>query len=348
MQTRKRAKSVTFGKKSKEKSEKNEIKEAPKKEVRAEESEKTTEKAEVVERRPVSEKPQVDELSATLSEIKTESSSEENEAVATPTNEFISDNSSEVTSEKHEHEELSPTPVEIPESSPAPAHEESSKPIETSSPEPIQTPSTTQSAPSQDLSPTLPPSAFTIQNDETEISTKPEVEKKRFGVYFVVVAFLAFILGLGAMAAVSYFGIISLPLPKLSPLPNVHVPTTLLGVKPTSTPAPKPTVVPTATVTVNLQQYSIEVLNGSGVTGQAGKVKDSLTTDGFKVSSTGNAANTNFTNTEIAAKKSVSSAYLTKLEDELNKTLQVDTNVASLPDSSSTDVTVTTGSSTAQ
>lgn len=343
MQTRKRAKSITFGKKNKGEEKKEVVKEIPEKEVRAEESKKTTEKAEVVERRPTSEKPQTEELSSNLSDVKTENSSDELHEVVTPKSEFVSDSPSEAPSEKHEDSPAAPAAST--ESSLSPIHEETSKPIETPSPEPTQTNPSAQSS-SQDLSPTLPPSAFTIQNNETEPSSKPEIVKRRFGVYFFVIAFLSFILGLGAMAAVSYFGLINSSLPKLSALSNVHIPR-LLGAKPTLTPVPKPTATPTA-VSVNLQEYSISVLNGSGVAGQAGKLKETLTTDGFKVSSTGNAANTNFTRTEIAAKKSVGSAYLSKLEDELNKTLQVDTNVTSLPDSSAADVTVTTGSSTAQ
>ena len=79
-------------------------------------------------------------------------------------------------------------------------------------------------------------------------------------------------------------------------------------------------------------------------------VKTSLTTAGFKVTTTGNADNSDYTKTQISAKKSVDPAFLAKLEDELKKTFVVDTTVATLPSAPSTpnDVTVTLGKSTAQ
>jgi hypothetical protein len=353
MQTRKRAKSVTFGKKEGKK-EKEAIKKAPE-ETPVEESKKSSEKAEVVERRTVPEKPQSEELSSTLP--KEEEVKEEKETptkdIETPKDDIVTD-TSPVDSSDSSHESTSKDDSA---SSEGPSLSESAQPIATPPPvtgeisQPLETsPQATSSVqpPSQEgqeLSSTLPPSAFTIQNGEPEIINKPEEGKRRFGIYFFVVAFLAFILGLGAMAAVSYFGLINLSLPKISIPHNISVPG--LSAKATPTPLPKPTAAPTA-APVNLKAYSVSVLNGSGITGQAGKVKDSLTTDGFNVPSTGNADNSNYTKTEIAAKKSVSQAYLSKLEDELGKTLNVDTTVGSLEDSSTTDVTVTLGSQTAQ
>ena len=354
MQTRKRAKSVSFGKKKEEKSEKEEIKKVSE-ETPVEESKKFSEKAEVVERRTVPEKPQSDELSSTLpkEEVKEKESETPAHDVATSKDDFVADDSPtesfETSHESKPKEDSvsSEEPVSSedaqPEETEKPESTELSQPLETSpqaTPPPVQPPSQE----GEELSSTLPPSAFTIQSNEQEFTAKPEEGKKRFGIYFFVVAFLAFILGLGAMAAVSYFGLINLSVPKFSMPGNISVP----GLsKPTPTPLPQPTAAPT-TVQVDLKAYSISVLNGSGVTGQAGKVKDSLTTDGFNVTSTGNADNSNYTKTEIAAKKSVSQAYLTKLEAEIGKTLDVDSTVAALQDSSTTDVTVTLGSQTAQ
>src|SRR2546423_255441 len=83
MQTRKRAKSVTFGKKEK----KEEVKKPA--EPIVTDAEKTSEKAEVVERRTVPEKTLPDELSATPPKVDEKSETPE---VTTPTNEFITDN----------------------------------------------------------------------------------------------------------------------------------------------------------------------------------------------------------------------------------------------------------------
>ena len=58
----------------------------------------------------------------------------------------------------------------------------------------------------------------------------------------------------------------------------------------------------------------IEVLNGNGTQGAAGEGANFLTSKGYKVISTGNAANNNYSKTEIRLKKSKSDffALLTK------------------------------------
>ncbi|MGH7203820.1 MAG: LytR C-terminal domain-containing protein [Candidatus Levyibacteriota bacterium] len=339
MQTRKRAKSITFGKKKEEKDEEvlsatPPVVETPKPIV--EPSETTVEKAETVERRPVVEKPAVGELSDTLPKSEEEDDKSETppvHEVATPATEFITDDKPSEVSEKTKPAATEPEPSG---ETPEPQLEATLSPEQ---PAPTAT--------SEELSPTSG-SAFTIQNDEKDHA--PEVVgegKKRFGVYFFLVAFLAFILGLGAMAAVSY-GWVNIPMLKVpSNLKNIQVPA-LPGTKPT--PTAVPTVVPTAIPTakpVDLSAYTITVLNGSGIVGKASEVKTSLTTAGFKVSSTGNADKSTYTKTEIAAKKSVSKDYLTKLEDELKKSYDVDA-VSTAPESDASDVTVTIGQPTAK
>lgn len=344
MQTRKRAKSVMFGKKSKD--EKEEGKKAEKtieEKKEAAEAVKPSEKAETVERRTVPEKPQGVELSSTLTDTKSESTIPE---ITTPSNEFLSD---QPATQTNETPESSATTPEIKAEPVASLEPEISAPLATPAAEvkasEITQASSSETAPteaSKELSSTLPQSAFSIQTSDTS-SYEEEKGKKKFGGYFFVVALLAFILGLGAMAAMSYFKGGSMHIPSLPQGMNI------IGAKPTATPVP--TAQPTATPTpqsVNLQSYTVSVLNGSGVAGKAASVKSSLTTAGFKVGTVGNADNNNYTKTEIAAKSSVSQAYLTKLETELQKNFTVDSTVASLPSSSASDVSVTLGSSTAQ
>ena len=341
MQTRKRAKSVSFGKKTKEKDEKEHVKKA------AEEQAVTTkaEKEESVETPDTHEESQ-SELSATPPKA----AEAEPAAVETPSNEFVSDNplttSPEQTAKSPEEPVAAAEPTQ-----PAVENNELSQPVETPA-QPTTTPAQQGEQPStQELSSTLPPSAFTIQTNEqpaqetaiAATAAEERPQKKRFGLYFLVVAFLSFILGLGAMAGASYLGLVHVNFSKLST--GVHVPG-LLSQKPTPTVQP-PTAIPTQK-TVDLTAYTISVLNGSGISGKAADEKTALTTAGFKVTSTGNAANSNFTKTEISAKSSVNHDFLTKLEDELNKSYTVDTTVATSPDSDSTDVTVSLGSSTAQ
>lgn len=121
--------------------------------------------------------------------------------------------------------------------------------------------------------------------------------------------------------------------------------------EPTPTPdysntiTPSPTQTPSASL--DLTKYPIKVMNGSGISGQAGVVKDLLVTAGFKVSGTGNAASYDFTKTVIKAKADVPAAFLTQLSEVLSKNYVLDTN-QSLATSSANEVEVIVGSTKTQ
>ncbi len=123
------------------------------------------------------------------------------------------------------------------------------------------------------------------------------------------------------------------------------------GGEPTPTPdysntfTPSPTAVPEATL--DLTKYPINIKNGSGISGQAGVVKDLLVTAGFKVSGTGNASSYDFTKSVIKAKTDVPTAFLNKLSETLGKSYVLDVN-QSLATSSASEVEVIVGSSKAQ
>jgi len=87
-------------------------------------------------------------------------------------------------------------------------------------------------------------------------------------------------------------------------------------------------------------------LNGSGISGEAGKAKTLLTTAGFSIGSTGNAATYDYTKTIIKAKSNVDPAFVSALSSSLNKTYVTDTP-QTLSDSSNDDVQVIIGSSKA-
>lgn len=112
-----------------------------------------------------------------------------------------------------------------------------------------------------------------------------------------------------------------------------------------ATAAPVATATPAATV--DLTKYPVNVLNGSGIAGQAGVVKSLLTTAGFTVSGTGNAATYDFTKTIIKAKTDVPAAFLTQLSAALSKNYVLDTT-QTLESSSSDEVEVMVGSTKAQ
>lgn len=121
------------------------------------------------------------------------------------------------------------------------------------------------------------------------------------------------------------------------------------------TPVPTPTdnpitaVTPTATpatTTVDLTKFTVNIFNGSGIPGEAGKAKSLLTTNGFKVGTTGNATTFDFTKTVIKAKATVDAAFVTKLSTTLGKTYVVDA-AQTLSATAKDGVEVTIGSSKA-
>jgi len=100
---------------------------------------------------------------------------------------------------------------------------------------------------------------------------------------------------------------------------------------------PTPTEIP-----IDLTKYSIKVLNGSEIEGEASKLKSSLEEEGFKVSSVGNATESSFLKTVISAKTEVDKAYLEKLKTFLLKTYKL-SDVKELKDSADDDVEIIIG-----
>jgi len=108
---------------------------------------------------------------------------------------------------------------------------------------------------------------------------------------------------------------------------------------------PSPTA--SASATVSLGSYPVNIMNGSGIAGQAGAVKSILTTAGFTVSATGNAASYDFTKTVIKAKVDVPATVISKLSAALSKSYVLDTN-QTLATSSADEIQVIVGSTKAQ
>lgn len=118
---------------------------------------------------------------------------------------------------------------------------------------------------------------------------------------------------------------------------------------PTLTPAPTSTPIISASpsATISLAKYTISIFNGSGIAGEAGKAKTLLTTAGFKVGSTANAATYDYTKTIIKAKSMVEPSFISALSAALSKTYSIDTP-QTLDSTSSDTVQVVVGSSKAQ
>lgn len=120
-----------------------------------------------------------------------------------------------------------------------------------------------------------------------------------------------------------------------------------------STPTPAPvavtTPIPTSSpsTSVDVSKFDVAIFNGSGIAGEARKVKDILTTAGFSVVSTGNAATYDYTKTIVKAKSTVGSAVIQKIKDALSKVYIVGDS-QTLSSTSTTDIQVVVGSSKAE
>lgn len=111
-----------------------------------------------------------------------------------------------------------------------------------------------------------------------------------------------------------------------------------------ATPTNIPSLTSTPTPTVNLTLYSVEILNGSGVAGEAAAAQSFLEEEGFKVSSIGNAPDGDFEDAEVAAKEGVSEDFIKKLKEVLEENYGVSSEILELDEDNSEDVVITLGS----
>ena len=95
---------------------------------------------------------------------------------------------------------------------------------------------------------------------------------------------------------------------------------------------------------IDYSKYKIRVLNGSGTTGEASKVKSLLEEEKFIVKDIDNAESSDYEKTIIRAKKDVPKEYLNKLNKLLGKTYVLDTE-EELRESTDVDVIIIIGKS---
>lgn len=107
-------------------------------------------------------------------------------------------------------------------------------------------------------------------------------------------------------------------------------------------PTPTIAITPEPAKTIDLTQYEIEILNGSGVDGEAGRQRVNLEAEGFTVSSVGNADSSDYTDTIIQAKAEVDKDFVVKLKSVLSNSFTVGESEI-LPDDSSVPVVVIIG-----
>lgn len=324
MQTKKRAKSVKFGKQEKKTSDK-EV-QSEKATVKKEEQQKKTESIatdvlHIEEPQQVQSNAQLNQQTPHLEPVQPGSAQNEQQGFIATNNQLSSPPNPQVT----------PTPEMV---APLSVSPQPTQPNQQEIPSQFQT-----------VAPLIQTAAETTEkNDEQDF---PESEKKKGMLrYFLLVMIVTFLIGLAFIGGVYYAT-------KNKNFSLSHLSLGLLQkVSPTVTPIKTlPTAVPqqSASKSADLTAYTIEILNGSGISGEAAKVKDQLTSAGFKIGNIGNADRNDYMKTQLFAKKTVNSAYLDALKAVLNKAYVVETE-SSLPSaiSSDADVIITIGSLKAQ
>jgi len=103
-----------------------------------------------------------------------------------------------------------------------------------------------------------------------------------------------------------------------------------------------PTAVPTI-ASLDVKSLSIEVLNGTGTSGEAAKITDLLSKNNFVVKKAGNAVNFKFTKTQVQVKASVSKDALDLLTKSLGTEYSPQVSATKLTSSSDYDIIITTG-----
>lgn len=187
-------------------------------------------------------------------------------------------------------------------------------------------------------------------------ATHSQQPKKRSWKKAILVLVVLALLGFGGYNAMAYFlgsGTPAQQQEEITPTPTIEEiqETPTETPTPEESPTPEPTKEPTARPTtspidkatgLDRRELSIEVQNGSGEKGVAGKVADFLKSFGYKISGTKNADNFDYTNVTISI-KSASANYLSVLKKDLNTQYSVGDTNSTLSASSSADAVVIVG-----
>lgn len=113
---------------------------------------------------------------------------------------------------------------------------------------------------------------------------------------------------------------------------------------PGPTPEPTTEVTPTSEPTLipDRSELKIQILNGSGAPGTAGKAKEFLEELGYEVADTGNAKNYDYEETEISLKESRMD-FKALLVEDLGKEYEISEDVGTLDEDSDYDAVVIIG-----
>ena len=133
-----------------------------------------------------------------------------------------------------------------------------------------------------------------------------------------------------------------IPTEELSPTPDEEeITPTVVEEETDETPTPSP--IPTTGAVTSRKELNVQVLNGSGEAGVAGKAQSFLQDLGYDVVVTGNADNFDYQGVTINIKSSRSD-YLDDIKSDLSDKYTVNDETGTLSSSSAFDVTIIIGS----
>src|SRR3990172_12343766 len=116
---------------------------------------------------------------------------------------------------------------------------------------------------------------------------------------------------------------------------------------PTPTPTPvssTPTPTPSEIMEeLDLSEYSVSLLNGSGVPGEAGNAEELLSELEFADIKTGNAESYDYEQTEVSLKKNLPQGVYSKIEAALSETYNVSLSETTLDEDSTFDIIIIVG-----
>jgi hypothetical protein len=231
-------------------------------------------------------------------------------------------------SEKSEPEEVAKKPVET-------THEEESPSIVTEK-EPAEESETVGeeggSEPESDVPPNEISQWLQSVRPDTTSGAGGQGGKGKFIAIFLIVLILA---ALGGGVYYYQANVENTPVETEEKTPS----TTTENISSAPTTAPSPTV-----AAIDLSKYKLQILNGAGIAGEAGKAQGYLTTAGFKDFKTGNASAFNFASTEVSLKKDTPEEVFTKIKAALDTYYQdVKKAEKALDEKSEFDASITVG-----
>ena len=167
---------------------------------------------------------------------------------------------------------------------------------------------------------------------EVRPDTNKEMEKSRkpFLKIFLIVLFICIILGMIIGGIYYYKTKVSKNINPNGDESNNITPSLSQSITPTST-------------SIDFLKYSLSILNGSGIAGEASKASKLLENGGFSKAKSGNAKTYDYTTTVISLKENIPNEVYEKLKSTLESTYIIEKSESFLNNDSEFDIEITVG-----